>query len=250
MKTKLIPKIYIAVGSAALLILSQSAVLASTPTQLQVTSTDFSAITHQAKVTVFNPSPKIVVAYSLRVASIDSTGKVMGELTVGFDLLCLSGSPCQNDQDQVKPQKSIVREVSAMEGAVGVDVTAAGAIYEDRTFDGDPLNTVNIFTLRANLSKDLTLAHHWLSSSPPRSAADWQTILDKARVMGSAATVTSELANHTSNPLQTICLVPNDRTQSVGTPAAAPTPGQIEEMKNALASAAAFQQQQSQAVNQ
>ena len=145
-------------ATSVLLLLSQSAVLAFTPTELQVTSSDFTATTHQARVTVFNPSHRTVVAYTLRVASLDATGRVMGALTVGFDLLCQSGSPCQNDQDTTKPGKSTFRDVTVMDGAVGVEVTAVGAIYDDRTFDGDPLNTVNIFTMRANLAKDLTLA--------------------------------------------------------------------------------------------
>ena len=62
--------------------------------------------------------------------------------------------------------------------------------------------------------------------------------------------MTSELANHTSNPLETIHLVSNNQTQPLGTPSSVPTAAQIEEMKTALASAAAFEQQQSQAVNQ
>jgi hypothetical protein len=227
------------------------AVAAAPPSQLEVTSTNLDATAEQASARLRNTSAsKTVVAYTLRIVGLDASGKPIGNpLTVGWDLLCIVPN-CPETAAQIPPGQSRIRDgLGVPAGTVSVEITAVGAIYSDRTFDGEPVNTRNIFAKRAEVAKDMRTALSWLSSSS-LSPTEWQTVLSKARSLTNSAPVIGVFANNSSNPLQTFDLAMGDMKSPVSLPSSAPTPAQIAEMKAELATEAAFEQAQSQAVNQ
>lgn len=139
---------------------------AAAQSHLQVVSSNVDALSHERSVELFNTSGKTAVAYMLRVKEFDGGGKALASFEIGYDNLCFNPADRRNE-DLIAPGKTSIRVIGRSATAFSIEVTVAGVVYDDRSFEGNWDDDVAPFFVgRANDAKEARAAIALLTPYP------------------------------------------------------------------------------------